>query len=1377
MIGDTGSGCALGLASTLWLCHAASAMELPDAREMRTALHQRVRERVDCIAWYDFADPEASGLTYVSSGDELRVLPGRWPERKAARLFHGSLRGEAVKIPATGFTLCCWLRVNGFDERTSNAHRVVMSVGSGWYDGWRLLVRPGEGGTGVVSFIVGQSEGGRTVNCGGCFATGKWQHLAVTWDHRTLAIWIDGVLRSEATVALPYTAPTKQSVLGIGACGSKGLGALDFEIADLAFFSTVLPQQLLKLLHEPSTAYVRALAKALAAAAQVEPDQEQECRRRLTPFLKLPDTPETTVARAVRAIAGLRIADSFRREGRVEEARRAYAAVANGTDAPVHCRARAMLAAGDLHRDARRYEAARREYEKTREFFTGKHEAFRADAIERLRDIETLADGAPFRSERQRRIDRISHATAWFFVAPDGDDRGPGTLDRPFRTLERARDALRERRKREALPSGGVAIALKGGVYRLEERSLTLGSQDSGAANAPIIYHALSGERPVIRGGRAIRGFTPLSDPAAMRRIPKPAHKHVVQADLKAQGVEHFGKLRSRGPRSYVKEHNCPAHLELFFRGRPMSLARWPNDTPKLSGRFATVEAGSQKTERNHGRTVLANPDVFSYRKPRQDAWAKEPDGWMFGYWQWMWDGTYQKIARVDSGKRLIHIDWQLTPWRFKPRVLVKGAPYQGINLLCELDSPGEWYLDRASGLLFFCPPSAPLGGEPPPSGPPTPQDKGEAVVSVLEEPLVKLDQVSHVVFRGLTFEVGRKHGIVVNHGENVLLAGCVVRNMGVDGIIVHGGRNHEIIGCDVAHVGGNGLLIKGGDVEQLAPSGHVVENCHVHDAARWNRSGAKCGIEIGEAGWGRLRGVGCRVSHCLIHDLPMYGLRFHGNDNILEYSEIHDVGHETGDTGAFNMYGNGSTRALLELGNVLRYNYWHDLPSDETFKGLYHVARRGIYIDSFNSNITVYGNIFQRCDVKRGAVFFGACDNRVENCIFHRCHTPVYLSDRTSLYGKINKPPTFAIDTYLAKAAANSIWARRYPRLTTFSPQMTDTSVFLAGNVVARNIAVDCERFCAGSDRTIGLARIEWNWTDGNPGLRDPDRGDFTLTPESPALVAAAFQPLPFKQIGLYNDELRATWPVEHKSGVYQSAHHVPDRKPLSAMPVCRAMPCTAEIIVDGRLDATEWGHQDKADAIVLERTPQGKPSKAIPSYVWARRDAENLFIAVLSELNPGERPRPRQNEQASWWRAADIVEVMFEGDPAMASSWWPAAKGHGPVFYLVGDCAGNYESIAVGDLPKSRAAGLGAAVSYAAISEPGRWTAEWRIPLKAICLNPKTTAACCFNVGVHKPGTRAAEEDEKVTYGQQWVKWAAVPSSRAWEVWNAAVLRLRGM
>jgi len=34
-----------------------------------------------------------------------------------------------------------------------------------------------------------------------------------------------------------------------------------------------------------------------------------------------------------------------------------------------------------------------------------------------------------------------------FYVSPSGDDRNPGTRVKPFRTLERARDAVREMKK------------------------------------------------------------------------------------------------------------------------------------------------------------------------------------------------------------------------------------------------------------------------------------------------------------------------------------------------------------------------------------------------------------------------------------------------------------------------------------------------------------------------------------------------------------------------------------------------------------------------------------------------------------------------------------------------------------------------------------------------------------------------------------------------------------------------------------------------------------------------------------------------------------------------------------------------------------------
>ncbi|MCX6922990.1 MAG: hypothetical protein NT154_07245, partial [Verrucomicrobia bacterium] len=75
---------------------------------------------------------------------------------------------------------------------------------------------------------------------------------------------------------------------------------------------------------------------------------------------------------------------------------------------------------------------------------------------------------------------------AEFHVAPNGTDVNPGTAERPFTTLERARDAVREFKT----ANGGtlkeaVKVILHGGEYALS-RTFELTPQDSGTKNAPV---------------------------------------------------------------------------------------------------------------------------------------------------------------------------------------------------------------------------------------------------------------------------------------------------------------------------------------------------------------------------------------------------------------------------------------------------------------------------------------------------------------------------------------------------------------------------------------------------------------------------------------------------------------------------------------------------------------------------------------------------------------------------------------------------------------------------------------------------------------------------------------------------------------------------
>ncbi|MFG1700171.1 hypothetical protein [Nonomuraea sp. NPDC049309] len=85
------------------------------------------------------------------------------------------------------------------------------------------------------------------------------------------------------------------------------------------------------------------------------------------------------------------------------------------------------------------------------------------------------------------------------YVSPSGDDSAPGTRDRPFATLERARAAARE--------AGGKAVVqLRGGVHVLD-RTFELGAAGSGTVYQAAGHGTPEREEAVVSGGREITGW------------------------------------------------------------------------------------------------------------------------------------------------------------------------------------------------------------------------------------------------------------------------------------------------------------------------------------------------------------------------------------------------------------------------------------------------------------------------------------------------------------------------------------------------------------------------------------------------------------------------------------------------------------------------------------------------------------------------------------------------------------------------------------------------------------------------------------------------------------------------------------------------------
>jgi hypothetical protein len=88
---------------------------------------------------------------------------------------------------------------------------------------------------------------------------------------------------------------------------------------------------------------------------------------------------------------------------------------------------------------------------------------------------------------------------AEFHVAAEGRDTNPGTAAASLATLERARQAARE--KVAAGLTWDVRVLIRGGNYE-QAGTIAFGPPDSGSEKYSITYAAYPGEQSVLSGGR-----------------------------------------------------------------------------------------------------------------------------------------------------------------------------------------------------------------------------------------------------------------------------------------------------------------------------------------------------------------------------------------------------------------------------------------------------------------------------------------------------------------------------------------------------------------------------------------------------------------------------------------------------------------------------------------------------------------------------------------------------------------------------------------------------------------------------------------------------------------------------------------------------------
>ncbi len=533
-----------------------------------------------------------------------------------------------------------------------------------------------------------------------------------------------------------------------------------------------------------------------------------------------------------------------------------------------------------------------------------------------------------------------------FYVSPDGSDDAPGTLEQPFATVARAREAVRGRGHR-----GATRVLLRGGNYFLEE-PLRFGLEDAGSGESTITYAAYPGERPVISGG------VPIKEWRMLRREEEPAH--LCRAARGRLWVAEVPE-RARGARALF------SGLRRLRRARGDGFAPWPDDRIPPAERYRRVRVPSG--------AIQSWPDlsgvelvVIPSRK---------------------WSMNILPVESVDEASGIVRTaescTYPMGPNRRPETMWVE-------NTLAVLDTPGEWVLSSTDNRLYYWP----EGDRP----------EDDLVLAVLSELIAVAGATDYdgptdkpvrgLRFEGLTFAHNNRFpwygrsGMGLQHdweafdqptamvrfqaAERCAVQAC--RFVAGDGAGIRmdlHARENVVEDCEIEQLGGCGIVLAGyGPGTKDVNRGNIIENNHIHHIGltTWHSPG----IFIWQSGDNRIArnhihhtpytGIVVSGRIALVHDHdsecagtirwdevnqvlgadyqagewhdPSRWLQdwrrreplLHGRGNIVELNDIHHVMLVMRDGNGIYVSGAGG-------GNVIRRNLVHDCPSQYFSEGI----------------------------------------------------------------------------------------------------------------------------------------------------------------------------------------------------------------------------------------------------------------------------------------------------------------------------------------------------------------------------------------------------------------------------------------------------------
>jgi hypothetical protein len=654
------------------------------------------------------------------------------------------------------------------------------------------------------------------------------------------------------------------------------------------------------------------------------------------------------------------------------------------------------------------------------------------------------------------------------YVSPNGDDGNDGTFARPLRSLPAALAEARHRRSRERVP---ILILLRGGTYELAE-TIVLTEADAADADAPLSISGYANEHAVLSGG------------TKLQLAWKPYRGQIFQAAV---------------PPGTTTD-------QLFVNGERQTLARYPNFDP-----VAQYLGGTAADSISHERAAR---------------WANPAGGFINAMQESLWGSLHYRIEGKDAAGNLKYEGgWQVD--RDQPM----HGQYRFVEgIFEELDAPGEWFLDEKNAMLYYYP-FAGLKVE-------------TATVEIVRlKHLLELRGTESAPLRGLrlanltfcctlrTFmetresllrsdwRIYRGGALLLENTEEVTVDRCFFDQLGGNAAFVSGANRHvQFTECRIDRAGASGICFVGrpeavrnalstysatqtlaaidrtpGPKSRAFPTDCLVSDCLITATGRFEKQTAP--IEIAMA-------MSVTVEHCSIYGVPRAGINIGDGawgGHRIAFCDVFDTVLETSDHGAFNSWGRdrwwnlaGADQDALMAGPL------RDLPTLEatlptTLTNSRWACEHGwdIDLDDGSTNYRIENNLCLCGGIKLREGYLRQVRNNIT--VNNSLHVHVWPSDSEDIF------------------RSNVVFLPYRP-------------------IATRGWGSDFDlNFLHRPGQSLGPAKAlaalsgqDVHSLTGNAMLVDPQRGDFSVSPASPALTVG-FVNFPMDRFGVRSPALRA--------------------------------------------------------------------------------------------------------------------------------------------------------------------------------------------------------------------------------------------------------------